>query len=128
MRKTKVILREVIQLVATKRPPSAYKVEEGIADKKLGESRWYTLCMQLEKDNYLVYFLTIEVKQVLKGHNMNDMDAAYTFIQDLLRGGVLTAFNNKQATFKEQTLENLEHCLNAVTVQVFPNKAYKLQK
>eukprot|EP00957_Ditylum_brightwellii_P042363 3207548-Ditylum_brightwellii.AAC.1 len=25
-------------------------------------------------------------------------------------------------------LDNLDHCLNAVTVQVFPNKAYKLQK
>eukprot|EP00957_Ditylum_brightwellii_P132565 10109615-Ditylum_brightwellii.AAC.1 len=56
------------------------------------------------------------------------MDAIYTLVQDLLMGNALAAFNNKQATFKEQTLDNLEHCLNAVAVQVFPNKAYKLQK
>eukprot|EP00957_Ditylum_brightwellii_P052141 3953761-Ditylum_brightwellii.AAC.1 len=70
----------------------------------------------------------MEVKQVLKGQTMGDMDATYTLVQDLLRGDVMTAFNNEQATFKEQTLENLEHCLNTVTVQVLPNKAYKLQK
>eukprot|EP00957_Ditylum_brightwellii_P061227 4646148-Ditylum_brightwellii.AAC.1 len=30
--------------------------------------------------------------------------------------------------FNKQSLENFKHCLNAMTVQVFPNKAYKLQK
>eukprot|EP00957_Ditylum_brightwellii_P074566 5666177-Ditylum_brightwellii.AAC.1 len=59
---------------------------------------------------------------------MANMDDAYTLVQNLLRGNALTAFNNKQATFEEQTPENLEHCFNAVTVHVFPNKAYKLQK
>eukprot|EP00957_Ditylum_brightwellii_P160250 12200260-Ditylum_brightwellii.AAC.1 len=59
---------------------------------------------------------------------MGNMDAAYTLIHDLLRGNVLTAFNNQQAMIKEQLLDNLNHCLNAVAVQVFPNKAYKLQK
>eukprot|EP00957_Ditylum_brightwellii_P159531 12143860-Ditylum_brightwellii.AAC.1 len=38
------------------------------------------------------------------------------------------AFNNKPAAFEEQTAENLKHCLNVMTVHVFPNKAYKLQK
>eukprot|EP00957_Ditylum_brightwellii_P128902 9832751-Ditylum_brightwellii.AAC.1 len=37
-------------------------------------------------------------------------------------------FNNKQATFEEQMSGDLKHCLNAVTVHVFPIKAYKLQK
>eukprot|EP00957_Ditylum_brightwellii_P149498 11384932-Ditylum_brightwellii.AAC.1 len=55
------------------------------------------------------------------------MDASYTLVQDPLRGDALTLFNNKQATFVKQSLENLEHCLNAMTVQAFPNKAYKLQ-
>eukprot|EP00957_Ditylum_brightwellii_P040820 3090098-Ditylum_brightwellii.AAC.1 len=45
------------------------------------------------------------------------MDAAYTLLQDLLRGDTLTVFNNKQATPKEQMVDNLEHFLNAVTVQ-----------
>eukprot|EP00957_Ditylum_brightwellii_P101918 7768142-Ditylum_brightwellii.AAC.1 len=43
-------------------------------------------------------------------------------------GNVLMTFNNKQATFEEQTSDNLDHYLNVVTVQVLPNKAYKLQK
>eukprot|EP00957_Ditylum_brightwellii_P065137 4940522-Ditylum_brightwellii.AAC.1 len=56
------------------------------------------------------------------------MGTAYTLLQDLLRGKVLTAFNNEQATSEEQTADNLKHCLNAMTVQMFPNKAFKLQK
>eukprot|EP00957_Ditylum_brightwellii_P102102 7782598-Ditylum_brightwellii.AAC.1 len=56
------------------------------------------------------------------------MDAAYTLVQDLLRNNTLTAFNNDQAMFEEQTMGSLEQCLNAVIVHMFPNKAYKLQK
>eukprot|EP00957_Ditylum_brightwellii_P204103 15337729-Ditylum_brightwellii.AAC.1 len=48
------------------------------------------------------------------------MDAMYTLVHDLRRCDVLTVFNNKQATFEEQTLENLEHCLDVVTVQWVP--------
>eukprot|EP00957_Ditylum_brightwellii_P069391 5267664-Ditylum_brightwellii.AAC.1 len=96
MRIAKDFLREAIQLVATKRPPIAFEIEEGVTDRKL----------------------------VLRGQNVDNMDATYTLVQDLLRGNTLTAFNNKQAAFKEQTLDNLEHYLNVVTVQVFPNKAY----
>eukprot|EP00957_Ditylum_brightwellii_P151285 11519954-Ditylum_brightwellii.AAC.1 len=59
---------------------------------------------------------------------MGDMDTTYILVQDLLRGDALTAFNNGQAMFKEQTADNIEHCLNAVMAQVFPNKVYKLQK
>eukprot|EP00957_Ditylum_brightwellii_P148976 11342655-Ditylum_brightwellii.AAC.1 len=69
-----------------------------------------------------------QVKQVLRGQNMGNMDNAYTLVQDLLMGNALTVINNEQATFKEQMVDNLEYCLNAMTVQVFPNKVYKLQK
>eukprot|EP00957_Ditylum_brightwellii_P150667 11471848-Ditylum_brightwellii.AAC.1 len=141
---TKDFLRESIQLVAMKRLPIAFEVEEGVTDNKLGESMTYKLCMQPEENNFPVYLLTFEVfelgspkewlifkkqlKQVLKVQNMGNMVAAYTFVQDLLRGNALTVFNNKHATFKEQTLEIFDHCLNFMTVQMFPNKAYKLQK
>eukprot|EP00957_Ditylum_brightwellii_P164381 12514697-Ditylum_brightwellii.AAC.1 len=54
-------LREAIQLVATKRPQIAFKVEEGVTDKKLGESRTYKLCAQSEEDNSPMHLLTIEV-------------------------------------------------------------------
>eukprot|EP00957_Ditylum_brightwellii_P060863 4620237-Ditylum_brightwellii.AAC.1 len=85
------------------------------------ESRTYKLCTQLEEENS-------PVKQVLRGQNVGNMDTTYTLVQDLLRVNALTTFNNKQAIFKEQMADNLQYCLNAVTVQVFPNKAYKLQK
>eukprot|EP00957_Ditylum_brightwellii_P148069 11273540-Ditylum_brightwellii.AAC.3 len=75
----------------------------------------HTLCTQPEEENSPVYSLTIEffelvspkellvfknqVKQVLKGQNIKDMDAAYTLVRDLLRVNALAAFNNNQATF-----------------------------
>eukprot|EP00957_Ditylum_brightwellii_P058975 4472202-Ditylum_brightwellii.AAC.1 len=72
--------------------------------------------MQPEEDNSPVYSLTVEVKQVLKGQNVGDMDTTYTLVQDLLRANVLKVFNNKQTMFEKQMAENLEHCLNAVMV------------
>eukprot|EP00957_Ditylum_brightwellii_P101707 7751222-Ditylum_brightwellii.AAC.1 len=80
------------------KPPISFEVEEG-ADRKLGESRIYRLHTQLEEDNSPLYSLTVEVKQVLKGQNIGDMDTAYTLVWDLLK-----------------TPDNLDHCLNAVTV------------
>eukprot|EP00957_Ditylum_brightwellii_P068263 5182492-Ditylum_brightwellii.AAC.1 len=55
---------------------------------------------------------------------MTNVDALYTLIWDLLRGNALTAFNNEQAKFENQFPENLEHCLNAVTVQVIKSNNY----
>eukprot|EP00957_Ditylum_brightwellii_P079004 6008852-Ditylum_brightwellii.AAC.1 len=121
MRTAKEFSRETIQLVNTKRPPIEFEVEKGVTDKKLGENRTYKLCTQPKEEK-------CPVKQVLKGQKGMDRDALYILVQDLLRGNTLTAFNNKQATFDKQTPENLEHCLNTVTVHVFPSKAYKLQK
>eukprot|EP00957_Ditylum_brightwellii_P199251 15188633-Ditylum_brightwellii.AAC.1 len=93
MRIDKDFSREAIQLVATKRPPIAFEIKEG------------------EEDDSPMYSLTVEVKQVLRGQNLDNMDAMYTL-----------------AMFEEQTADNLEHCVNTMTVQVFPNKTYKLQK
>eukprot|EP00957_Ditylum_brightwellii_P131205 10007188-Ditylum_brightwellii.AAC.1 len=56
------------------------------------------------------------------------MDTVYILVRDLLRFNALMAFNNKQATIEEQTADNLEQCLNVVTVHFFLNKAYKLQE
>eukprot|EP00957_Ditylum_brightwellii_P000873 69101-Ditylum_brightwellii.AAC.1 len=111
MRIAKDFLREAIQFVATKRPLIAFKNEEGVTDKKLGESRMYKICEAGTK----------RIKHGQHGCCMHPGTGSTEI-------GTLTALNNKQATFEEQTLENLEHCLNAVAVQVFPNKAYKLQK
>eukprot|EP00957_Ditylum_brightwellii_P211252 15365953-Ditylum_brightwellii.AAC.1 len=110
-----------MQLVETKKPLIVLEVEEG-EDITMGESRTYKLCMQLENGNSPVYSLTVELKQVLKGQNMGDMDMVYTLVWDLLRDNALTLFSNEQATLKEQTLDNLEHCLNTMTDQVLPNK------
>eukprot|EP00957_Ditylum_brightwellii_P158017 12028416-Ditylum_brightwellii.AAC.1 len=127
MRIAKVLLRKAIQLVSTKRPLIKFKVEEGVTDKKLGESRMYKLCIHPKEEKSPVYSLTLEVfelgspeewlifkmhmKQLLKGQNVTNVNDLYTFIQYLLRGDTLTAFNSKQATFDKQSPENLEHHL-----------------
>eukprot|EP00957_Ditylum_brightwellii_P117927 8995163-Ditylum_brightwellii.AAC.1 len=69
MRIAKDFLREAIQLVATKRPLIAFKIDEGVVDRKLGESRIYKLCTQSEKDNSPMYSLTVEVKQAWRYSN-----------------------------------------------------------
>eukprot|EP00957_Ditylum_brightwellii_P015178 1143460-Ditylum_brightwellii.AAC.1 len=125
MRIAKDFWREAIQLVGTKRPPIAFNIEEGVVDRKLGESRMYKLCPQPEEDNSPVCSLAIDifelgspkewlifkyrVKQVLREQNMGDMDTAYTLVQDLPRDNALTAFNNKQATLeiRLQTISNI---------------------
>eukprot|EP00957_Ditylum_brightwellii_P062022 4707107-Ditylum_brightwellii.AAC.1 len=61
MRIAKDFSREAIQLVNTKRPPIEFKVEKGVIDKKLGESRTVKLCMQPKEEKSPVYLLTIEV-------------------------------------------------------------------
>eukprot|EP00957_Ditylum_brightwellii_P082303 6258328-Ditylum_brightwellii.AAC.1 len=50
MRTAKNFLREAIQIVNTKRPPIKFEVEEGVTDKKLGDSRKCMLCMQPKEE------------------------------------------------------------------------------
>eukprot|EP00957_Ditylum_brightwellii_P087663 6675171-Ditylum_brightwellii.AAC.1 len=69
--------KEVIQLVATKKPPITFEVEEG-AKQKLGGSKTYKLYTQPEEDN-------APAKQVLKGQNIGNMDAAYTLIARVIK-------------------------------------------
>eukprot|EP00957_Ditylum_brightwellii_P212028 15366878-Ditylum_brightwellii.AAC.1 len=118
MRTAQDFLREAIQLVVTKKLLISFKVEEG-TDWKLGEIGFSQGMVSFQK----------QVKRVLTGQTVGNMDATYTLVvQDLLRGNALAMFNNEQTTFKEQMSENLKHCFDAVMVHVFPNKAYKLQK
>eukprot|EP00957_Ditylum_brightwellii_P171317 13041522-Ditylum_brightwellii.AAC.1 len=126
MRIAQGFLREAIQLVAMKKPPIASEVEEGVANRKLGENRTYKLYMQSEEDNSPVYSLTVEIFEF--GSPEEWLIFKKQVKQALLRGDTLTVLNNEQAMFEEQTSENLKYCLNAMTVQVFPNKVYKLQK
>eukprot|EP00957_Ditylum_brightwellii_P097314 7412239-Ditylum_brightwellii.AAC.1 len=93
MKVTKDFSREAIQLVATKKPPIAFEVEQSV-NQKMGESRTYKFFMQPEEDNLPMYSLTIEVfelisskkwlivnhqvKHALKGQDIGDMDATYT--------------------------------------------------
>eukprot|EP00957_Ditylum_brightwellii_P103702 7900472-Ditylum_brightwellii.AAC.1 len=62
-------------------PLIAFEIEEGVVDRKLGESM-YNLCTQPEEDNSPMYSLQLRfsswVTQELRGQNMGDMDALYT--------------------------------------------------
>eukprot|EP00957_Ditylum_brightwellii_P098449 7500587-Ditylum_brightwellii.AAC.1 len=101
MRIAKKNSRGDIQLVATKKQLIVFEIVEGV-DQKLGESRTYKLCMQPEEDNSHVYLLTVKVFELVSP--------------------------KEWLISKKQALENLDNCLNAVTVQVFPNKVHKLHK
>eukprot|EP00957_Ditylum_brightwellii_P007362 558326-Ditylum_brightwellii.AAC.1 len=61
MRIAKDCSREAIQLVNIKRPLIKFKVEKGVTDKKLRESRAYMFCTQPEEEKSPIYLLTIEV-------------------------------------------------------------------
>eukprot|EP00957_Ditylum_brightwellii_P116234 8865983-Ditylum_brightwellii.AAC.1 len=83
----------------------------------MGESHTYKLSMQPEEEKSFMYSLTVEVfelgspnewlvfksqvKQVLKGQNIKDMNVAHTLVRDLIRGNALMAFKNEQATFNK---------------------------
>eukprot|EP00957_Ditylum_brightwellii_P199069 15174905-Ditylum_brightwellii.AAC.1 len=58
----------------------------------MGESRTYKLYTHPEEDNP-------PVKQALKRQNMDDMDAVYALVQDLLRGDTL-ASRQSQSLFE----------------------------
>eukprot|EP00957_Ditylum_brightwellii_P071079 5402170-Ditylum_brightwellii.AAC.1 len=121
--------REATQFLATKKPSIPFNIEES-AECKMGECCSYKFCMQLEEANSPIYLLTIEVfeltypkewfifkrqlKQVLKGKNINNVDIAYTLVHDLLKGNTLVAFNNKQDTLEKPTPDNLVKCLDDI--------------
>eukprot|EP00957_Ditylum_brightwellii_P144465 11004523-Ditylum_brightwellii.AAC.1 len=95
MKIAKDFSKETIQLVATKKPPIVFEVDAS-TDQKLGESRTYKLCTTSEEDSSPAYLLTVErfelgspkewlifkcqVKQVLKGQNIGNIDATCTLV------------------------------------------------
>eukprot|EP00957_Ditylum_brightwellii_P084284 6408228-Ditylum_brightwellii.AAC.1 len=57
-------------------------------------------------------------KQVIKGQDIQDGDAAYLLVKSLLRGDALQAFKNKEASQDVKDSLNFTKCLIAVTEQV----------
>eukprot|EP00957_Ditylum_brightwellii_P003572 270738-Ditylum_brightwellii.AAC.2 len=132
-------LRETIQFVATKKPPISFNADDTV-DCKMGNCCTYKLCTQPEEESAPMYLFTVEVfelgspkewlvfesqaKQIIEGQNINNIDTAYILVYDLLKVNVLMAFNNEQANIEEQTLDNLDRCLDVVMLHISPNKAY----
>eukprot|EP00957_Ditylum_brightwellii_P076222 5794077-Ditylum_brightwellii.AAC.1 len=68
------------------------------------------------------------IAQVIKGHGIQDGDAAYLLVKSLLKGGALQVFQNEEASKEIKDSPAFTKCLAAVTEHIFPKKAYKMQK
>eukprot|EP00957_Ditylum_brightwellii_P031305 2373197-Ditylum_brightwellii.AAC.1 len=96
-------LERAIQLVTTKKPQIMFEVT-GNVDKRWGA--------QPDEENSPIYSLTVEVFEL-------GSPKEWLLFKHQVK---------QQAMFKEEIADNLEHYLNAVTVYVFLNKTYKVQK
>eukprot|EP00957_Ditylum_brightwellii_P136739 10427138-Ditylum_brightwellii.AAC.1 len=68
------------------------------------------------------------ITQVIKGHDIQDGDAAYLLVKSLLRGNTLQVFKSKEASQEVKDGPAFTKCFAAVMEHVFPKKAYKTQK
>eukprot|EP00957_Ditylum_brightwellii_P139368 10621857-Ditylum_brightwellii.AAC.1 len=68
------------------------------------------------------------IVQVIKGQDIQDVDAVYLLVKSLLKGGALQVFQNEEASQEVKDGPAFTKCLAAVTKHVFPKKAYKMQK
>eukprot|EP00957_Ditylum_brightwellii_P076655 5826942-Ditylum_brightwellii.AAC.1 len=68
------------------------------------------------------------ILQVIKGQDIQDLEAAYTMVKSLLRGDALQVFQNKEANQEIRDGPAFTKCLVAVTEHMFPKKVYKIHK
>eukprot|EP00957_Ditylum_brightwellii_P018282 1377413-Ditylum_brightwellii.AAC.1 len=68
------------------------------------------------------------IMQVIKGQDIQDVDAAYLLVKSLLKGDALQIFKNEEASQEAKDGPAFTKCLAAVTEHMFPKKAYKTQK
>eukprot|EP00957_Ditylum_brightwellii_P062852 4768511-Ditylum_brightwellii.AAC.1 len=68
------------------------------------------------------------IMPVIKGHDIQDRDAAYLLVKSLLKGDDLQVFKNEEASQETKDSPAFTKCLATVTERVFPKKAYKTQK
>eukprot|EP00957_Ditylum_brightwellii_P187215 14258431-Ditylum_brightwellii.AAC.1 len=68
------------------------------------------------------------IAQVIKGQDIQDRDAAYSLVKNLLKGYTLQVFKNKETSQEIKDGPAFTKCLAVVTEHVFPKKAYKMQK
>eukprot|EP00957_Ditylum_brightwellii_P164317 12509491-Ditylum_brightwellii.AAC.1 len=62
------------------------------------------------------------ITQVIKGQDIQDGDAAYSFVKILLRGDVLHVFKNEEASQEVKNGPAFTNYLAAVTEHIFPKK------
>eukprot|EP00957_Ditylum_brightwellii_P147454 11228082-Ditylum_brightwellii.AAC.1 len=69
-----------------------------------------------------------DITQVIKGHDIQDGDAAYLLVKSLLREDALQVFKNKETSQEVKDDPAFTKCLAAVTEHSIPKKVYKTQK
>eukprot|EP00957_Ditylum_brightwellii_P043389 3289817-Ditylum_brightwellii.AAC.1 len=55
------------------------------------------------------------ITQVIKGQDIQDGDAAYSFVKSLLKGEALQVFKNEEVSYDVKDGPNFTKCLAAVT-------------
>ena len=68
------------------------------------------------------------LQAVLKGQNITQGPPSYAVAKTLLKGNVLTVFEQAEITHRNQTVTNFELCLDDVAKDVFPEKSGQIQK
>eukprot|EP00957_Ditylum_brightwellii_P200896 15314127-Ditylum_brightwellii.AAC.1 len=68
------------------------------------------------------------ISQVIKGQDIQDLEATYTLVKSLLRGDTLQVFQNKEANQEKRDSPAFMKCPRAITEHVFAKKACKIQK
>ena len=68
------------------------------------------------------------ITTILKGQNVTSGIASYVVIKTLLKEDTLMLFKKAEVTYVTQSMTNFEKCLDEVTIHIFSEKAYWLQK
>eukprot|EP00957_Ditylum_brightwellii_P177090 13490545-Ditylum_brightwellii.AAC.1 len=68
------------------------------------------------------------IAQAIKGQDIKDGKAAYSLVNNLMKGDAMQVFQNKEESQDVKDSLAFTKYLAAVTEHVFPKKAYKIQK
>ena len=117
-------------LVPRTRPPA--KSEDGIKLKLRSEptnpdSSTYTFFMRFYKadmnDPEWYSDWVLDLKRVIRGHNITGGPARYQLARDLLRGRHLYDFNSFAQQLGAETIPHFEECIRKLGLQIYPPQA-----
>eukprot|EP00957_Ditylum_brightwellii_P124943 9524779-Ditylum_brightwellii.AAC.1 len=104
-----------------------YKLRTNPKDKKLAVYNLVVKYYEVGTPKEWLQFMEA-IAQVIKCQDIQDRDAAYSLVKNLLKGDALQVFKNKEESQDIKDGSAFTKCLAALTEHVFPKKSYKMQK